>query len=135
MIMSSDLWRVCSTMMSGAMSCSMQVVTYPARSEWPSTRAGEEHGLTVYNTFARQATGKRDGQVMDGEKSHSQRTIEGQRRAAKEGRFPGRPMRVSDAQIRRVMHLGTTEAARRVGLSRAQFIARRKRIKQAQETA
>jgi DNA invertase Pin-like site-specific DNA recombinase len=72
---------------------------------------------------------------MDGEKSHSQRTIEGQRQAAEEGRFPGRPLRVSDAQICRAMHLGTTEAARRVGLSRAQFIARRKRIKQAQETA
>ena len=51
-----------------------------------------------------------------------------QDKAAKHGRRSGPPLKVSDAQIRKTMHLGTTQAALRVGLSRAQYIVRRKRL-------
>jgi hypothetical protein len=53
----------------------------------------------------------------------------GMRHGAAQGRVPtGRPYTVSDAAIRKVLHLGTLEAARRVGLSKSQFIARRRRL-------
>jgi len=59
----------------------------------------------------------------------SERIKEGMRRGAALGRVPtGRPYRVSDAAIRRVMHLGTMEAARRVGLSKSQYIIRRRQL-------
>jgi hypothetical protein len=35
---------------------------------------------------------------------------------------------VSNDEIRAVIHLGTLEAARMVGLSKAQYIARRRRL-------
>ena len=48
--------------------------------------------------------------------------------AAQRGRRSGPRLKVSDAQIREVMHLGTTQAAHKVGLSRAQYIVRRRRL-------
>ena len=53
---------------------------------------------------------------------------QGQDNAVQQGRRSGPRFKVSDAQIRKVMRLGTTEAARKVGLSRAQYIVRRNRI-------
>lgn len=61
-------------------------------------------------------------------KSHAKKIKAGLARAAKLGRLPGAPRRVSDDEIRKVISLGTAEAARRVGLSKAQYIARRRRI-------
>lgn len=53
----------------------------------------------------------------------------GMRRGAAKGRVPtGRPYTVSNDEIRAVIHLGTLEAARMVGLSKAQYIARRRRL-------
>ena len=53
---------------------------------------------------------------------------QGQDDAAQRGRRSGPPVKVSDAVIRAVMHLGSTEAAQKVGLSRAQYIVRRGRL-------
>jgi hypothetical protein len=59
----------------------------------------------------------------------SKNIIAGMRRGAAKGRIPpGRPYTVADAAIRKVMHLGTLEAARRVGLSKSQYINRRRRL-------
>jgi DNA invertase Pin-like site-specific DNA recombinase len=59
---------------------------------------------------------------------HRRQTLEGMAKAAQHGRLPGRPKRVSDEAIRNVMLLGTIEAARLVGLTKAQYIQRRKRL-------
>jgi DNA invertase Pin-like site-specific DNA recombinase len=60
----------------------------------------------------------------------SKQTREGLALAAVKGRKPGRKPRVPDARIRAVMHLGTVEGARKVGLSKSQFIVRRRRIEE-----
>lgn len=62
--------------------------------------------------------------------THSERTRRGLAEAATRGRFPGRPPRVSDDAIRTVLHLGTAEGSQAVGLSKTQFIARRRRIEE-----
>lgn len=55
--------------------------------------------------------------------------IAGMRRGAAKGRVStGRSPKVSDAAIRAVLHLGTLAAARKVGLSKSQFINRRRRL-------
>ena len=53
---------------------------------------------------------------------------QGQDYAAQRGRRSGPQLKVSDAQIREVMHLGTMQAAHKVGLGRAQYIVRRRRL-------
>ena len=63
----------------------------------------------------------------------SRATLEGLARAAKWGRKGGAPRRVSDDEIRNVIRLGTAEAARVVGLSRTQYIARRRLIEEAKQ--
>ena len=59
------------------------------------------------------------------------KTLAGMRKAAAKGRYPGRPQTVSDAAIRAAIPLGTAKGAARVGLSRTQFIARRRAIEDA----
>jgi DNA invertase Pin-like site-specific DNA recombinase len=54
--------------------------------------------------------------------------LEGMRRAAEKGRFPGRPLKVSDAKIKAAMHLGASAGARKVGLTPSQFRRRRRKI-------
>lgn len=61
-------------------------------------------------------------------KTHSEKTLAGLRAAALQGRMPGRPVSVTDEQLRAVIHLRTGEAASRVGLSKHQYIARRRRL-------
>lgn len=63
---------------------------------------------------------------------HRKRSLDGIRRAIERGRLPGSPARVSDDQIREAMHLGTAEGSRRVGLSKRQFIERRRRLEDAE---
>jgi len=58
----------------------------------------------------------------------------GLRHAKAHGRLPGRPVRVSDARIRAVAHLSATIAAAKVGLSRSQFILRRRKIEESDAT-
>jgi hypothetical protein len=67
--------------------------------------------------------------------SRSKAIKEAQARAAERGRVSGPPFKVSDEQIHKVIHLGTTEAARKVGLSRSQYIARRRRIEDGAQEA
>ena len=63
--------------------------------------------------------------------THRKRTLAGLKRAAKLGRYPGRPVTVSDEEIRKAIPLGTLAGAKAVGLCKAQFIARRRRIEDA----
>jgi DNA invertase Pin-like site-specific DNA recombinase len=59
----------------------------------------------------------------------SEKIKAGMRWGAERGRVqPGRPYTVSDAAIRKVLHLGTSEAARKVGLSKSQYINRRRKL-------
>ena len=61
--------------------------------------------------------------------ANRQNIIAGMQRGAAKGRVPtGRPYTVTDAEIRAVMHLGTLAAARQVGLSKSQYIARRRKL-------
>ncbi len=60
--------------------------------------------------------------------TRSEQTRNGLDRAVKRGRKLGPPFKVSDAAIRRVMAMGTAEAARKVGLTKAQYIIRRGRL-------
>ena len=62
---------------------------------------------------------------------HRKKTLEGLERAARLGRYPGRPLTVSDEAIRKAIRLGTIAGARKVGLCKAQFIVRRKRLEEA----
>lgn len=61
-------------------------------------------------------------------KMHRRQTLKGMAEAAQHGRLPGRPKRVSDDAIREVIMLATGEAARLVGLTKAQYIERRRRL-------
>lgn len=61
-----------------------------------------------------------------------EKTREGMRKAAAKGRRPGRPLTVSDAAIRRAIPLGTLAGAAKVGLTKAQFIRRRRRLEEQQ---
>lgn len=64
--------------------------------------------------------------------SNTKAIIDGMRRGAAKGRVPtGRPYSVSDDAIRAVLHLGTLTAARAVGLSKSQFIVRRRKLETA----
>lgn len=67
-------------------------------------------------------------------KTHRQKVVEGMRRAAAMGRPAGRPVTVSDDEIRAVIALGTARGAAVVRLSKRQFIERRRRL-EAQEAA
>ena len=60
--------------------------------------------------------------------SHRKKTLEGMRKAAARGRVPGRPLTVSDAEIAAAIPLGTLAGAKKVGLTKAQFIRRRRRL-------
>lgn len=42
----------------------------------------------------------------------------------------GRKPKVSDAQIKAVIHMGTTDAAKKVKLSKSRYIARRRAIEE-----
>lgn len=57
-----------------------------------------------------------------------EKILEGMRRAAEKGRFPGRPQKVPDAQIRAAMHLGASAGGRKVGLTPSQFRRRRRKL-------
>lgn len=60
--------------------------------------------------------------------SHRKKILAGMQKAAEKGRFPGRPVTVSDAKIRKAIPLGTAAGARAVGLSKSQFLRRRYRL-------
>lgn len=64
------------------------------------------------------------------DKARSEATKRGLEEARKFGRILGRKPKVSDAEIRAVMHLGTAQGARMVGLTKPQYIARRRRIQE-----
>jgi hypothetical protein len=51
-------------------------------------------------------------------------------KAALKGRVPGRPVTVTDDEIRKAIPLGTAAGARSVGLSKTQFITRRRRLEE-----
>ena len=61
----------------------------------------------------------------------SRKTKLGLAQAAAKGRKPGRPQTVSDEAVRSAIGLGTTAGAAAVGLSKAQFIVRRRRLESA----
>jgi DNA invertase Pin-like site-specific DNA recombinase len=69
------------------------------------------------------------------EKDHSTKIKEGLAAAALEGRRPGRSHRVSTAAIERVLAtgVGTKEGAMLTGLSKSQFIRRRREIKEGKQ--
>ena len=50
-------------------------------------------------------------------------------KGAAQGRKPGK-RKVSDAAIRKVLHLGTTAAARKVGLTKSWYIKRRAKLEE-----
>jgi len=50
------------------------------------------------------------------------------RKAAAKGRRPGPPQKVSDAEIIAAIPLGTMAGAKTVGLTKQQFIRRRRRL-------
>ena len=58
----------------------------------------------------------------------SRKTKLGLAQAAAKGRKPGRPQTVGDEAVRSAIGLGTTAGAAAVGLSKAQFIVRRRRL-------
>lgn len=60
--------------------------------------------------------------------TRSEQTKTGLARAAAKGRKPGAPSKVSDEAIMAALHLGTTDGAKAVGLSLAQFRNRRKKL-------
>ena len=60
--------------------------------------------------------------------SHREKTLEGMRKAAAKGRRPGPPQKVSDAEIIAAIPLGTLAGAKAVGLTKNQFIRRRRRL-------
>jgi len=64
------------------------------------------------------------------ENDRSARTKAGLERAEKLGRKGGAPSKVTDAQIAAAIPLGTSAGAQKVGLSKTQFITRRKRLEQ-----
>lgn len=61
----------------------------------------------------------------------TERALRGLEAARARGSRIGAPEKVSDAQIIKAMRLGTMEGARKVGLSKSQFILRRARLEQA----
>ena len=63
--------------------------------------------------------------------NRSELTRKGVARARELGRKPGPPVQVSDEQIRTVIGLSTKDAAKAVGLSRSQYIRRRRQIEDA----
>ena len=85
----------------------------------------------LYGTFTSHVNGNAAGVVTTME-SKSAQTRRGLAEAAKKGRMPGRKPRISDAKIRAVLHLGTAEGARQAGLSKSQFIARRRQIEKSE---
>jgi DNA invertase Pin-like site-specific DNA recombinase len=66
--------------------------------------------------------------------SKSEQTRRGLMRAVRLGRKLGPKPKVSDEAIRKVIHLGTAEAARKVGLSKTQYITRRRRIEEKEQS-
>jgi hypothetical protein len=84
---------------------------------------------TQYNTIAGPLASSYHRRMKTS--SHSGRTKAGMAKAAVLGRRPGRPERVSDAAIIAAIPLGTIKGARRVGLSKGHFIARRRRLEAA----
>lgn len=85
----------------------------------------------LYRTYTKPVNSKVSrvvDQVVDRAK-----TLAGMERAAALGRHPGRPVRVADAKILAAIPLGTAAGARKVGLSKSQFIARRKRLEISRE--
>lgn len=58
------------------------------------------------------------------------RIRKGMAKGAARGRKPGRRNTVPDKAILAVIRLGTAEAARKVGLSKAQYIVRRRRLEE-----
>lgn len=54
----------------------------------------------------------------------------GMAQSRERGRRMGRKPKVSDAQIKAVIHMGTTDAAKKVKLSKSRYIARRRAIEE-----
>lgn len=65
-----------------------------------------------------------------GTPDHKMRVSQGMARGAAKGRKAGRPRRskVTEAAIRRVIHLGTAEAAAKLRISKAWYIELRRRM-------
>lgn len=67
--------------------------------------------------------------------NHAEKIKAGLVQAAVRGRKPGRPRKVTDAQIMASIHLGTVKGAAFVGLSVSNYIRRRRVIEQGAENA
>jgi hypothetical protein len=80
-------------------------------------------------------TVKRSGEVVMATSKRSKQTREGLKRAMELGRRPGRAPRVSDKAILGAIRLGTKAGALKVGLSKSQFIKRRRALEAAAQDA
>jgi len=67
------------------------------------------------------------------EPTHSEKIKAGQKRAARLGRKVGAPPKATDAQIKAAIPLGTAKGAAACGLSRPQFMRRRRIIEEEAE--
>ncbi len=70
--------------------------------------------------------------MQESEPTHRDKIMRGLAKAAAHGRKPGRPPKVTDEQIRAAIPLGTVRGAKRVKLSVASFIRRRRLIEEGQ---
>lgn len=75
-----------------------------------------------------------NGDVKRMSNDRSERTKAGLEKAAKVGRKAGPPLKVADWEIKAAIPLGTAAGAAKVGLSRTQFITRRKRLENLDES-
>jgi DNA invertase Pin-like site-specific DNA recombinase len=62
--------------------------------------------------------------------THRDKIMAGLEKAAAKGRKPGRPLKVTDAQMRAVIPLGTVKGAAKVKMSVSSFIRRRRLIEE-----
>jgi hypothetical protein len=62
--------------------------------------------------------------------ARSEATKQGIARTRMRGRQLGAPFKATDAEIRAVMHLPTREARKKVGLSKSQYLFRRRAIEE-----
>ena len=65
---------------------------------------------------------------------HAERTKQGLAKAAARGRKPGRAPKVTDAQVRAAIPLGTAKGARKLGVSVSTFIRHRRAIEEGAES-
>lgn len=65
---------------------------------------------------------------------HAERTRQGLAKAAAKGRKPGRQPKLTEAQVRAVIPLGTVKGAKKLKVSVSTFIRHRRRIEEGAES-